>query len=178
MESPVRKRLTNVLSVIAWSLVALFCIVFSVTAVEFYFFLKADLVPSYARFLEWAVSHEYAFGANSGMLEGRPYWLTMPEPNKLALAVHTILGAGCLLLAPVQMARWVRKNKRVHRLLGRIYVGAGIVSMLAAMVYLSMTPLTRIFGGRPFAIGLWGVAIITLYTFVMAAVHAARREIW
>ena len=49
--------------------------------------------------------------------------------------------------------------------------------MLTAMAYLVLTPNERIYGGAPFAMGLWGVAILSLYTFIAGTFHAIRGEV-
>ena len=50
-------------------------------------------------------------------------------------------------------------------------------AMLLSGVYLSITPMDKIYGGAPFAIGLWGIAILTTYTLVAAWVHILRGEV-
>jgi uncharacterized membrane protein len=146
---------------------------------EFYFFLKANKVPTYARLLERVVSHQYAFGEGSGMQVLRPYWNAMPETNKILLGVHTTLAAVSLTIGPVQFLRGVRRrHPELHRLLGKIYVSLGLISMMAAVGYLILTPFEKTYGGAPFAIGLWGIAVLSTYSFIAGIVHAMRGEMW
>ena len=161
-----------------WGLMTVVCIGFAATSFEFYFFLKADKVPSYARLLEHFVSYTYAFGAGSGMEVLRPYWRSMPEMNKIFLGIHTTLAAVCLSLGPFQFLKVIRRRPKLHRKLGYTYVSLGLVSMVMAVGYLILTPFEKTYGGAPFAIGLWGIAILSTYSFIAGTIHAVRGEIW
>jgi hypothetical protein len=164
---------------IFWSLLTLVSIGFAISSIEFYFFLKLDIIPTYARLLEFMVSHEFAFGTGSGMQILRPYWLQMPELNKVFLAIHTTLGAICLIIGPFQFLKRLRvRFPKAHRFWGKVYVSLGLVSMVFAICYLVSTPMEKIYGGAPFAVGLWGIAILSIYSFIAAMVHAIRGEYW
>jgi len=53
--------------------------------------------------------------------------------NPPALILHTSFGGLALLLAPWQFVGWVRRrHPRVHRWIGRAYVGCALISGLAA----------------------------------------------
>ena len=170
---------TVIFRMVFWALLCAICLVFSISAAEFYFVLKSGGTASYARLLEWAISHDYAFGEGSGMRDMHWYWVAMPELNKLVLGVHTVLASIALTLAPTQfIGRWRRRYPRRHRQVGYLSFASGTVAMVLAIVYLLMTPMERIYGGAPFAIGLWGIAILTLYSYFAGVFHAIRGERW
>jgi hypothetical protein len=170
---------SGALRAVFWTLLCVVCVVFSISAAEFYFVLKSGGTASYARLLEWVISYEYAFGEGSGMREMHPYWSSMPELNKIILGVHTVLASVALVLAPTQFIGSLRRRyPRRHRQVGYLSFVLGTVAMLLAIVYLLITPMERIYGGAPFAVGLWGIAVLTLYTYFAGVFHAIRGERW
>ncbi len=162
---------------LGWLAITVMCLLFSAMSTQWYFSLDSD-TPMYARLLGWLVSHEYAFGPGSGMVSSHPFWQAMPQLNKVVLGIHTILAAGALAIGPFQLHPAARRRfPRAHRIMGRLYVGLGMSAMLFAVAYLSMTPFSGTYGGAPFAIGLWGIAFVTLYTLTLGTFHARRGEI-
>lgn len=94
-------------------------------------------------------------------------------PNGWALLVHITTGIVALLIGPYQL--WIglaRKRLPRHRLLGKIYMGAVVVSSAAAY-YLALN--TR--GGWVFGFGLSGLATAWLITTGMAYAAIRRRFI-
>ena len=171
--------ITRPVASICWSVLIGLCSIFALSSAEFYFFLKADIQPSYARLLDLLVSKEYAYGEGSGMQILRPYWQRMPELNKVLLGVHTCLAAICLVIGPFQFIDKLRVSfPQFHRKSGRVYVALGLIAMVTAIGYLILTPMKHIYGGAPFALGLWGIAILSIYTFIAGVVHACRGEFW
>ena len=161
-----------------WALMALICLVFAPTAAEFYWVNASHGTATYAQLLALVVSDSYAYGPESGFAIMTPYWRNMPEFNKVVLGIHALLASVVLAIGPFLFSRTVRRRwPSSHRYLGRTYVALGVVSMLLAMLYLSLTPMTNIYGGAPFAIGLWGIAVLTLYTLIVGAWHIIRDEI-
>ena len=163
---------------VLWILVTLLCVLFAPMAAEFYLVLHTNTTPTYARVLSALVSHDYAMGETSGMTEMTPYWKSMPRLNQILLGLHAALATVSLVLGPFLLSGSIRNRwPRIHRKMGRIYFGFGTVAILLSIAYLLLTPLERVYGGRPFAIGLWGIAILTLYTFVMGFFHIVRGEV-
>jgi hypothetical protein len=161
-----------------WALMAISCVVFAVTAAEFYWVVTTGGTATYATVLSWAVSEEFAFGPGSGAAEMAPYWSNMPAFNQVVLGAHAVLASMALAIGPFQFLAVVRRRwPRMHMLAGRLYAVLALVSMMLAVVYLSVTPMDKIYGGAPFAIGLWGIAFLTTYTLVGAVVHVIRGEV-
>lgn len=167
-------RLRHVL----WCVMAVTCVVFAPMAAEFYFVTVTDSTATYAKVLGMVVSEDYAFGPDSGFAEMTPYWTSMPSLNQLILGIHAVLASIALLVGPVQFLRGARERwPRFHRWAGRVYFLAGVPSILLSMVYLCLTPMDQIYGGRPFAIGLWGIAVLTLSTFGLGLIQVLRGQI-
>lgn len=161
-----------------WLMMTLMCLIFAPSAAEFYWVNATAGTASYARLLAATVSEAYAYGPESGFAVMTPYWRSMPAFNQVVLGVHAFLASIALVIGPFLFSRTVRRRWRwSHRVLGRVYVALGIVAMLLSMVYLSITPMTRIYGGAPFAMGLWGISVMTLYTLIVGAWHIVRGEI-
>lgn len=94
-------------------------------------------------------------------------------PNGWVLLVHVTTGIVALLIGPYQL--WIglaRKRLPQHRVLGKIYMGAIVVSSAAAY-YLAIN--TK--GGWVFGAGLCGLATAWLITTGMAYAAIRRRLI-
>jgi uncharacterized membrane protein YozB (DUF420 family) len=157
---------------------AISCVVFAWTAAEFYWVATSDSTATYAEVLSVVVSEEFAFGAGSGWEQMSPYWKNMPAFNQVVLGVHAVLASLALAIGSPQFLPVVRRRwPHWHRQLGRLYAVLVMVSMVCAFVYLIVTPMDKIYGGAPFAIGLWGIAVLTTYTLVAAVVHIIRGEV-
>ena len=117
-------------------------------------------------------------GPTSGHAVMTPYWQSMPRFNQIVLGVHAVLATLALVLGPFQFLPSLRQRRpRLHRRLGYAYFGTGVPAMLLAFVYLSITPMDKIYGGAPFAVGLWGIAILTTFTFGTGLFHIVRGEV-
>ena len=95
------------------------------------------------------------------------------QPNGWVLLVHITTGIFALLIGPYQL--WIglaRKHLPRHRLLGKLYMGAIVVSSVAAY-YLAFN--TQ--GGWVFGFGLAGLATAWLTTTGMAYAAIRRRLI-
>lgn len=163
---------------VLWCVMAATCIVFAPMAAEFYLVTVTASTATYAKVLGSFVSEEYAFGPRSGFAQMTPYWRSMPPLNQLILGVHAALASVALLVGPVQFLGGARERwPKLHRGAGRIYFLAGVPSILLSMVYLCITPMEEIYGGPPFAIGLWGIAILTLFTFGLGLMQVLKGQI-
>jgi len=173
-----RAQLHRHMTRVVWVLMTLVCAAFALTAAEFYWVTVTEQTPSYASILAWAVSDEFAFGPESGFAQMTPYWRTMPALNQCVLGIHALLASIALVIGAIQFHPKTRSDwPRWHRIAGRVYAGTTLAAMGLAMVYLSLTPTEHIYGGAPFAVGLWGIALLTTYTLVASWVHIVRGEI-
>ena len=144
---------------------------------NFYVVTVSKKTATYAELLAVAVSPEYAMGPES-VSEMTPYWRSMPRFNQVILGLHAFLASICLLIGPFSLSQSLRERRPLlHRRLGKAYFGLGIPAMILSMIYLSITPMDRVYGGKPFAIGLWGIAVLTLYTMIMGLYHIRRGEV-
>lgn len=95
--------------------------------------------------------------------------------HRWVMLAHTGLGGLALLLAFFQFSPQIRRRWiSVHRWTGRVYLPLMTVSMLMAIVFLSLADIIRIDGGRAFDLQLWGLAVGTLATgwIAFAAIRA------
>lgn len=173
-----RAIVLRTLWILLWGLMTIVCGAFAITAAEFYWVTVTHQTPSYASLLAWTVSEEFAFGAESGFAQMTPYWRTMPSLNQWVLGIHALLASVALVVGAFQFHPKTRTYwPRWHRIGGRLYGCMTLIAMVLAMVYLLLTPTEHIYGGAPFAVGLWGIAILTTYTLIASWVHIVRGEV-
>jgi uncharacterized membrane protein len=107
------------------------------------------------------------FGGPIERYQTEPAWRTV------ALYIHIIGSALALLIGPFQFLPVVRNRwPRLHRLLGRVYLGAGIgLGSITAMLIA-----TGIQGGLVGAVGISLLSVVWLWTGFMAyrAIRAGR----
>ena len=160
-----------------WLAMTVLCLVFAPMAAEFYWVNESGGLATYARVLSVAVSESYALGAGSGIEVMTPHWRAMPDALQVVLGVHAFLASVALCIGPFLFVERLRVARPgLHRRLGQVYVGLVVVAMVLSMVYLAFTPFEKIYGGAPFAVGLWGIAVLTLYTAVVGTWHILRGE--
>lgn len=157
--------------------VVLLCLGFAPMAAEFGFVTLQGGTATYARLLGAAVSEPFAFGPESGFAELTPHWMGMAGTLKVVLGTHAFLASLVMLACLLQLHEGFRRRRpALHRRLGRVTAGVGVVAMLLSVVYLSATPMEHIYGGPPFALGLWGIAVMSLWSVSMGVAQARRRN--
>jgi hypothetical protein len=131
----------------------------------------------YGDLLSKISSAKYAYG-KEGLSEPLIHYAVMPKFNGIALSVHNALGGVCMLFGAMQF--WPAFRRRFplwHRAFGGIYILAAQSAMIAAMVYLSRTPVVDIYDHLTFYVGLWALAIGVTVTLWMAIYSMLRRRI-
>ncbi len=157
---------------------ALLCLGFAPVAAEFGLVTLQGEVPTYARILAALVSEPFAYGPESGFAQLTPHWLGMAGWLQVTLAVHALLASivlvACLgLLHDGLRARWPEQ----HRVAGRWTALLATVAMVLAVAYLSATPMDAIYGGAPFALGLWGMTVLSMWALGMGVDRARRGDV-
>jgi len=151
------------------------CLFFAPLAAEFGLVTLQGHTATYARLLAVLVSESFAYGPASGFAQLMPHWTSMAAWLQITLGVHAALGSVVLLLCLVQLhTGFRRRHPSVHRRLGRVTATLGVVTMVLAIAYLVATPMDAIFGGPPFALGLWGMAVMALWSLGMGVDQARR----
>lgn len=98
--------------------------------------------------------------------------------HRWVMLVHTVLGGLALLLAFFQFSPAIRRRWIVvHRWTGRVYLALMTVSMVTAIVFLSLADIIHIDGGRAFDLQLWGLALGTLATAWIAFAAIRARDV-
>lgn len=124
-----------------------------------------------------ATSPRYAYGAE-GLNDPLVHYAEMPARAGRVLALHNAMGGLLMLFGALQFWPALRRRyPRWHRAFGMIYVGAATVGMIAAMTYLTLTPVAKVYDTFTFTVGLWFLAIGVLTSIILSMVHLRRREI-
>jgi hypothetical protein len=117
------------------------------------------------------LGNRFAFGAGSG-LTGPPLALI----GKISLVLHTVVGGAVIILGILQFSGRLRtRHPRVHRAIGRSYIGCVLVCVAGAIALLVRTPLTSTFSGASYGLWLWMLAIATAASAVTAVITARHR---
>ncbi len=113
----------------------------------------------------------YGFGPGAANLP--PAFRENFGRRPLAVAAHIFASAAALLLGPVQFSARVRRRwPAVHRLVGRVYLGAAVPVGGLAGLYLSWFA----FGGPVARLGFGCLAVAWLYTAVRGYAAARGRD--
>lgn len=124
-----------------------------------------------------ATSDKFAYGDDSYFTYSEFHYAEMPKKNMLVLAFHTVMGGICMLFGALQFWPAFRRNyPRWHRGFGMVYMLTVQLGMIAAMIYLSITPIHIIYDSFSFYIGLWLLAIVATVTLWLSIYHLIRRE--
>ncbi|WP_433043137.1 DUF2306 domain-containing protein [Dactylosporangium sp. CS-033363] len=94
-----------------------------------------------------------------------------PGLHYAVLVVHIFTAAVALVVGPLQFMPRVRARRRLHRVLGRVYLLGGVLPSALATVPVA------IWSGRPLTqVGLTTAAVLWLATGVLAYRAARRRD--
>lgn len=132
---------------------------------------------AYLALLGTLTSPHYAYGTQ-GLNEALVHYAEMPRANGQVLALHNAMGGLLMLAGGLQFWPALRRRyPRWHRAFGMTYVGAATLGMLAAITYLVLTPVARVYDTFTFTVGLWLLAIGVLASIALSMLHLRRREI-
>ena len=119
----------------------------------------------------------YTYGRD-GLMETLIWYSEMPRLNAAVLATHNALAGLCLLFAAFQFwPAFRRRHPYLHRGFGMAYVAGIQIAMLAAITYLLLTPVARIYDQLTFAVMLWFLALGVTASLWMALVQLKRGNI-
>lgn len=131
----------------------------------------------YLAMISELTSPRYAYGAQ-GLSEPMVHYAEMPARNGQVLALHNVMGGLLMLFGGLQFWPALRRRyPRWHRAFGMVYVGAATIGMVAAMAYLTLTPVAQVYDTFTFTAGLWFLATGVLASIGMSMYHLRRREI-
>lgn len=131
----------------------------------------------YLALVSQVTSAQYAYGSR-GLSEPLVHYAEMPKTNGQVLALHNTMGGLLMLFGGLQFWPALRRRyPRAHRLLGMTYVVAASLAMVAAIGYLLMTPVDKVYDTFTFTVGLWLLAIGVLASIGMSMYHLRRRQI-
>jgi len=114
---------------------------------------------------------------HDGLYDTLIYYAQMPHANITVISLHNLLGGLCMLFGALQFWPAFRQNyPRWHRGFGMFYMVTAQAAMIAAMAYMVMTPLERMYDTLTFTTGLWFLAIGVTLTLWMSIWHLWRKE--
>lgn len=153
---------------------AAFAVVYSVFAAQYFIGTITGTAEWWTVLQAWLVSEEYSFQAGSVHFDQLQTYYN----NRWFLLVHTGLGAVCLSIGWAQFVpSWRRNYPAVHRKLGKLYLVATLLSMVAGLLHLGTTPIRDVFSGVSFAFGLWGLDFAVIASAAMAYLAIRKRDI-
>ncbi len=159
------------LVLILQSVFAIACVFYAVMAFDYMFSFAAGRVGLWLQFFAAVVSNDHAFGAGSVHAAQQ---VAYSEGFRFML-MHTTMGAIALGVGPFQFVSAIRRRyPAAHRTMGKIYLVGASLSMFAGMGYLLSTPFAEVYSGAPFALALFGLDMMVLYTAWLA--YAAIRQ--
>lgn len=115
---------------------------------------------------------------NSKLPDHGVYLANMPQLNKALLTSHIFLGVFCMLFGGLQFWPWLRKkNMRVHRAIGGLYVITAPISVLLSLAYLVVTPPHRLYVHLTGYVALWILGVLAIASIGMAMWAIRQRRI-
>lgn len=113
---------------------------------------------------------------NSRLPEQGEFYMAMPKPNQVLMAVHVVLGSFCMLLGGLQFWPWFRKRyMKAHRLVGGVYLLTVPPSIVAVLAYMALTAPHHIYDHLIAWVALWLFGVLALVSIAMA-VRALRHR--
>lgn len=117
--------------------------------------------------------------ADSRLMEQGIYYTTMPKTNQVSMVVHILFSVFCVLVGGLQFWPGFRKRfMTVHRGIGMVYIVTVPVSVVAALLYLTLTPPHHIYDHLVAWIALWVFGVLTLVSIAMAVKALKARRIF
>ena len=146
---------------VLWTGFVLVCLFYAVLAADYFISFAAGREALWLRLMAAVVGEDYAFGAGSvHRQQHAAYSAGLPF-----MLMHTTLAAIAMALGPFQFMRGLRARRpALHRAMGKIYLLAELFSMSGGLIYLGITGLYGVYTGAPFALGLWGLNAMVLWT--------------
>lgn len=121
-------------------------------------------------------SPEVVYG-ESGIWDSVIHYAEMPKAVIATLSLHNLLGGLCMLFGGLQFLPAFRQRfPRWHRGFGMVYLVAAQLAMLAAMAFMLMTPLEKMYDTLTFTVGLWFLAIGVTVSLWMSIWHLKHKQ--
>lgn len=93
----------------------------------------------------------------------------------LSIGLHLVAGALITLIAPLQLLPSVRaRAPKVHRVLGRIYIGAALIAGIGGTLFILLRGAV---GGPVMSVGFGLYGVLVVIAALLALRHARRREL-
>jgi len=115
--------------------------------------------------------------AQSGLIEHGLYLAQMPRINQILLTAHIFTGVACVLLGGWQFWPALRKRQmRLHRVIGGLYVVTVPPSVLLSFAYMALTAPHKLYTHLTAYVALWLVGLVALASVGMAVWSLKQRR--
>ncbi|WP_111848361.1 DUF2306 domain-containing protein [Acinetobacter baumannii] len=158
-----------------WLFVSFIALTYSPMAIEYFGSYFSDKAPKlWLQLFTWMTSESYTQGNGSIKVVQHNAYLA----SLLSMTIHTIAGGSVILLACLQFNKKFRHRFPLwHRTLGHAQITFVVISMLAAMIYLLRTGPAATYNGPAFYMQLWGIALGTITTSILAVVAIRYKQV-
>ena len=122
-------------------------------------------------------SDQHSYGTDSYFTYSMYHYAEMPIKNMVVLSFHNVMGGICMLFGALQFWPAFRhRYPRWHRGFGALYMVTAQLAMIAAAIYLTITPVQTIYDSFSFYVGLWILVIIVTISLWLSIYHLKRKE--
>ncbi|MEL6345254.1 MAG: DUF2306 domain-containing protein [Myxococcota bacterium] len=147
-------------------------VLFAMLAMEHAAVLFTDRLELESHLHAWLTSSEYIFGEGSIRYAYASY-----HAGPVKMALHMALGGSAMLLGVTQFVpRLRRRYPKLHRGVGVFVWVATLLSMIGAMIHLTVTPMADVASGPAFWLALWLLAALTLFVLGQAIASVRARD--
>lgn len=122
-------------------------------------------------------SDQHSYGTDSYFTYSMYHYAEMPIKNMVVLSFHNVMGGICMLFGALQF--WLAFRHRYppwHRGFGALYMVTAQLAMIAAAIYLTITPVQTFYDSFSFYVGLWILVIIVTISLWLSIYHLKRKE--
>jgi uncharacterized membrane protein len=157
-----------------WLVFAVACVFYALLAFDYFIAFAAGRDSWWLQIFSALVGRDHAMGPGSVHVQQHVVYTA----GLNLLLMHTMTGAVALCIGPFQfLASFRRRYTALHRQCGKVYLASVVLSMVSGLGYLFTTPLTAVYSGAPFAIGLIGLDFMVLLTAGLAYRAIRQRDI-
>ncbi|HSX65909.1 DUF2306 domain-containing protein [Nocardioides sp.] len=176
VDSPRRgaPRQHRAVGLVAYGLIGLIVVLYAPMAIEYMWrFFDADAPELWNHAYAGVVGDAQAYG------DGSVYVTRHAEyaEHRGVLLLHTTTGGLAIIGFLAQFSARLRRNRQLHRIVGRITAALVVVSMSGSYAYLLLVGPDGIFDGPGFYLQLWGLATGSLVGTLLAVWAIRAREV-
>jgi len=164
----------QILSKIAWLLIASYCVLYAPMAIEYFFhFFNNDAPYLWLKFFTKVVGEQHTLGEGSAEVVQHQIYLQ----HRVSMLFHSAMGGTAILLASLQFyAPFRRKHPNIHQKIGKVFFVVVVISMIGSITFLIKAGPNNMFNGLPFYLQLWLLAIGTLSSLILGSIAIIKKQ--